>query len=56
MGIAGKQALRRALMEGQEVPRGALAGVGGGGVKRKESLQLRPWNLNICREKVDAKC
>ena len=21
-----------------------------------ESLQIRPWNLNICIEKVDAKC
>ena len=26
------------------------------GGKRKESLQLRLWNLNICIEKVDAKC
>ena len=26
------------------------------GRKRKESLQLRLWNLNICIEKVDAKC
>ena len=26
------------------------------GGKRKESLQIRPWNLNICIEKVDAKC
>ena len=26
------------------------------GEKRKESLQLRPWNLKICIEKVDAKC
>ena len=26
------------------------------GWKRKESLQLRLWNLNICIEKVDAKC
>ena len=24
--------------------------------KRKENLQLRLWNLNICIEKVDAKC
>ena len=24
--------------------------------KRKDSLQLRLWNLNICIEKVDAKC
>ena len=24
--------------------------------KKKESLQLRLWNLNICIEKVDAKC
>ena len=24
--------------------------------KRKESLQLSLWNLNICIEKVDAKC
>ena len=28
----------------------------GQGGKRKESLQLRLWNLNICIEKVDAKC
>jgi len=26
------------------------------GGKRKDSLQLRLWNLNICIEKVDAKC
>ena len=26
------------------------------GGKRKESLQLRLWNLNICIEKVHAKC
>ena len=26
------------------------------GGKRKESLQLRLWNLNICIEKVDAEC
>ena len=26
------------------------------GGKRKESLQLRLWNLNICIEKVDTKC
>ena len=26
------------------------------GGKRKESLQLRSWNLNICIEKVEAKC
>ena len=26
------------------------------GGKRKESLQVRPWNLNICIKKVDAKC
>ena len=26
------------------------------GGKRKESLHLRLWNLNICIEKVDAKC
>ena len=32
--------------------RGALAAGG----KRKESLQLRLWNLNICIEKVEAKC
>ena len=24
--------------------------------KRKDSMQLRFWNLNICIEKVDAKC
>ena len=28
----------------------------GGKRKRKESLQLHLWNLNICFEKVDAKC
>ena len=28
----------------------------GRGEKRKESLQLRRWNLNICIEIVDAKC
>ena len=33
---------------------GALGALGGG--KRKGSLQLRLWNLNICIEKVDAKC
>ena len=32
---------------------GALCWPGG---KRKESLQLLLWNLNICIEKVDAKC
>ena len=26
------------------------------GRKRKENLQLRLWNLNICIEKVDGKC
>ena len=26
------------------------------GGKRKESSQLRLWKLNICIEKVDAKC
>ena len=26
------------------------------GGQRKESLQLRLWNLNICIEKVNAKC
>ena len=26
------------------------------GGKRKEGLQLRLWNLNICIEKVDVKC
>ena len=26
------------------------------GGKKKESLQLRLWNLNICIEKVEAKC
>ena len=26
------------------------------GGRRKESLQLRLWNLNICIKKVDAKC
>ena len=26
------------------------------GGKKKESLQLRLWNLNICIEKVDAQC
>ena len=28
----------------------------GGKRKRKESLQLHLWNLNICFEKVDEKC
>ena len=35
--------------------RSALAGGGGGG-GRKERLELRLWNLNICMEKVDEKC
>ena len=35
---------------------GAPVGVGGGGCGRKETLQLRLWNLNICFEKVDATC
>ena len=26
------------------------------GREKKESLQLRLWNLNICIEKLDAKC
>ena len=26
------------------------------GGKKKESLQLRLWNLNVCVEKVDTKC
>ena len=26
------------------------------GRKRKESLQLHVWNLNICIKKVDTKC
>ena len=26
------------------------------GRKKKESLQLRLWNLNVCIEKVDVKC
>ena len=30
--------------------------LGRSGGKRKESLQLRLWNLNICIEKVNAKC
>ena len=29
---------------------------GGGAGKKKENLQLRLWNLNICIAKVDAKC
>ena len=36
----------------EQALRGTLAGVG----KKKESLQLQLWNLNICIEKVDAKC
>ena len=39
--IACEQALRDAL---------------GVRLERKESLQLRLWNLNICIEKVDTKC
>ena len=39
--IACEQALRGALAAGQE---------------KEKSLQLRLWNLNICIEKVDAKC
>ena len=35
--------------------RSALVG-GGGAEGRKERLQLRLWNLNICMEKVDEKC
>ena len=36
----------------------ALAAFRRRGGKKKESLQLRItlWNLNICIEKVDAKC
>ena len=34
----------------------ALRGGEERGGKRKESLQLRLWNLNICIEKVNAKC
>ena len=26
------------------------------GGKRKESLQLRLWNLNVCIKKVDVEC
>ena len=29
---------------------------GGAGKGRRASLQLHPWNLNICIEKVHAKC
>ena len=42
--------------------RGSSLGRSGGGEgkaqkeSKKESLQLRVWNLNICIEKVDAKC
>ena len=36
----------------EQAHRGAL--VAGG--KRKESFQLRLWNLNICFEQIDAKC
>ena len=36
----------------EQAHRGALVA----GRKRKESLQLSLWNLNICIEKVDAKC
>ena len=35
----------------------SLAGLpGGGGLRRRESLRLCPMNLNICVQKVDAKC
>ena len=34
----------------------ALQGAVVAGRKKKESLQLRLWNLIICIKKVDAKC
>ena len=34
----------------------ALQGALAAGRKKKESLQLPLWNLNICIKKVDAKC
>ena len=37
----------------EQAPRGAVWRKGG---NRKESLQLRLWNLNVCIEKVYAKC
>ena len=37
----------------EQALQGALWRRGG---KRKESLQLRLWNLGICIEKVEAKC
>ena len=39
----------------EQVLWGTLAGGRAGG-KRKESLQLHLWNLNVCIEKVLAKC
>ena len=43
--------------QSNELPEGKLSGaLWRRGVKRKESLQLRLWNSNICIEKVDAKC
>ena len=40
--LACEQALPGALAAGRE--------------KERRALQLRLWNLNICSEKVDAKC
>ena len=37
-------------------PASKVSGVQAAGRERKESLQLRLWNLNICIEKDDAKC
>ena len=37
----------------EQAPRGAVWRKGG---NKKESLQLRLWNLNVCIEKVYAKC
>ena len=34
----------------------ALQGALAAGRKKKESLQLPLWNLNICIKKVDVKC
>ena len=43
--------------QSNELPESKLSGaLWRRGVKRKESLQLRLWNSNICIEKVDAKC
>ena len=48
---------RQTRRGGRMVPYNSLsANSPGRGRKRKESLQLCLWNLNICIEKVDANC